>query len=379
VNAEEQHIVALDDVDSGGWLEQLGSEIPELDQLCDMIGERFVAFAFIAGIRISSIAYNPDSPQTSLVDFMLGDETEVRRLSLGDFRERLAAVLLAGPDESRELPAQPGADEIRDWIGRRYLLLAPVFDIRLLELRCGSPAIVPTLLADVGQVRQTFSLEELRYVLRDRVREEVERVRSAAPFSIDLRHVTMAETANLKEDYDRTIALLGAWPGPLSLFLRTPQGQALGIKEKAALSKALGILGTAYIEKEQIEWAEEVLRLGVQWGQDTEETGNLYVLLAKARLKSERWGEAIGLLRRALLVGAKQQTVLPLLARCFTKRKRYVAAAVCLDQALAAGVDAESQAETRAEIDREIGEAYRKFRELVPLTNGAGGSKPPDE
>jgi tetratricopeptide (TPR) repeat protein len=202
-------------------------------------------------------------------------------------------------------------------------------------------------------------------VLRDRVREEVEKVRSTAPFSIDLRHVSMAEAANLKADYDRTIALLGAWPGPLSLFLRTPQGQALGPKEKAALSRALGILGTAYIEKEQIEWAEEVLRLGVQWGQDTPETGNLYVLLAKARLKSERWGESIGLLRRALLVGAKPANVLPLLARCYAKRKRYVAAAVCLDKAVAAGADAQSQAETRAEVEREIGEAYRRFRELV--------------
>ncbi len=369
MNTEATNVVSLHEVDSTGWFEQLGKEMPDLDQLCEMVGERFVAFAFIAGIRISSIAYNPDTPQTSLIDFVLGDESDVRRLSLSDFRERLAAVLLADPDERRELSARPEPEEIRDWIGRRYLLLAPVFDIRLLELRCGEPPASPTVLADIGRIRQALSLEELRYVLRDRVREEVERARSSAPFSIDLRHVTMAEAANQKEDYDRTIALLGAWPGPLSLFLRTPQGQALGAKEKAALSKALGILGTAYIEKEQIEWAEEVLRLGVQWGQDTEETGNLYVLLAKARLKSERWGESIGLLRRALLVGAKPVTVLPTLAFCYAKRRRFVAAAVCLDDAIAAGADEEAQAETRAEIEKQIGPAYRKFRELVP-SNG---------
>ena len=367
MNTDKDNVVSLHEVDSTGWLERLGKEMPNLDQLCEMVGERFVAFAFIARIRISSIAYNPDTPQSSLVDFVLGDESEVRRLSLSDFRERLAAVLLAEPDERHELSPRPEADEIRDWIGRRYLLLAPVFGIRLLELRCGEPPARPTLLADIGRIQRVLSLVELRCILRERVREEVERVRSSAPFSIDLRHVSMAEAANQKEDYDRTIALLGAWPGPLSLFLRTPQGQALGTKEKAALSKALGILGTAYIEKEQIEWAEEVLRLGVQWGQEAEDTGNLYVLLAKVRLKSDRWGESIGLLRRALFVGAKPVAVLPMLAFCYAKRRRFVAAAVCLDDAIAAGADGEAQAETRAQIEKEIGPAYRKFRELVPL------------
>jgi tetratricopeptide (TPR) repeat protein len=199
------------------------------------------------------------------------------------------------------------------------------------------------------------------------VREEVERSRAAAPFAIDLRYVPLAEDANLHADYDKTIALLGAWPGPLSLFLRTPQGQALGSGEKAALSRALGVLGTAYLKKQQVEWADEVLRLGVQWGQDTAATGELFVLLAQTRVKNEGYGEAIGLLQRALEVGASQATVMPLLARCFAKRRRYVAAAVCLERALSAGVEAEALAETQAEVDRAIGDAYRRFREQIPL------------
>jgi hypothetical protein len=356
----------LTPVDSAGWFKQLGGEIPEFEQLCEMLGERFVAFSFIAGIRISAIVYNQEVPDASLVDFVIGDETETRRLPMADFRERLAAALLSDPEEMVDLPDKPTPKDARLLIGRRYLLLAPIFGVRLMELRFGG-ARPPTVLMEIGQTEEELTVPRLRGTLEENVRQEISRARSVTPFAIDFRHVPLAEAANRENDYDKTIALLGAWPGPLSLFLRTPQGQALGLSEKATLSRALGILGTAYLEKQQLEWAEEVLRLGVQWGQDTRATAALLVLLADARMSTERYAEAIGLLRRALVVGARKVEVLPKLARCFAKRKRYVAAAICLDEALQSGSDARTMEDTRSEVAGALGGAYERFRERVPL------------
>src|SRR2546425_8494791 len=91
----ERQLIDLDDVRADGWFEQLGEEIADFDQLCQVVGRRFVAFSFISGVRISSIAYDPHSPHNSLVDFTFGSSEDTQRLSLSDLRERLVSTLLA--------------------------------------------------------------------------------------------------------------------------------------------------------------------------------------------------------------------------------------------------------------------------------------------
>lgn len=359
LGTETQNPIDLSEIRADGWFEQLAEEIPEFEQLCQVLGTRFVAFSFIAGVRITAISYDPHSPDTSLVDFALGDSEDVERLSLSDFRERLGAALLDTETEPVALSEAPTPEEIRSCIGRRYLLLAPVFGIRIASLRPGKPS--PMVEVDLGHVREEIAVQGLRDILDNAVRSEIARARPSAPFSIDFKKIPQAEEANRRGEYNETIALLGAWPGPLSMFLRTPQGQALGRSERSKLVKALGLLGYAYLKKQQIDWAEDVLRLGIQFGQELDASGPLFGMLGQVRVESERYGEAIGLLRRALAL-QKDRALLVDLARSFAARDRNVAALACLDDALAAGTDPESIETLREQVEAALGPAYASYR-----------------
>jgi tetratricopeptide (TPR) repeat protein len=359
---QSQDVIDLGEVRTDGWFEQLSGEIPEFDQLCELLGARFVAFSFIAGVRITAVAFDPQAPDSSQVDFDAGENAGSERLSLTDFRERLGTVLSVQDElPSAPLPDDPTIDDVRACIGRRYLLLAPVFGIRLSALRVHDG--VPMVEVDLGHAREEIPIHGLRDILDGAVKAEVARARPAAPFSIDFKRIPVAEQANRRGDYDETITLLGAWPGPLSMFLRTPQGQALGRGERTRLVRALGVLGQAYLQKHQTDWAEDVLRLGIQFGQELEAAAPLFGWLGRVRVETGRYGEAIGLLRRALALGGEQGALHLDLARCFTERQRFVAALACLDAASAAGERSESAVALRERVECALGEAYLRYRE----------------
>jgi tetratricopeptide (TPR) repeat protein len=274
--------------------------------------------------------------------------------------------VLSSPDvEPIALPDEPTVEDVRACIGRRYLLLAPIFGIRLSSLHAHEG--IPMVEVDLGHAREAISVQGLREILDGAVRAEVARARPAAPFSIDFKRIPLAEQANKRGDFDETVSLLGAWPGPLSMFLRTPQGQALGRSERSRLVKALGLLGQAYMHKQQAEWAEDVLRLGIQFGQELDSAGPLFGWLGRARVETGRYGEAIGLLRRALALGGDAVELNVELARCFYERRRFVAALSCLDAAQAAsgsGATEPMQA-LRSSVQAAIGDAtYRSYSAL---------------
>jgi tetratricopeptide (TPR) repeat protein len=149
------------------------------------------------------------------------------------------------------------------------------------------------------------------------------------------------------------------------MFLRTPQGQALGRSERSRLVKALGLLGQAYLYKQQTEWAEDVLRLGIQFGQELEAAGPLFGSLGRVRVEGARYGEAIGLLRRALALGGDRAALYYDLARCFSERKRFVAALACLDAASKEGAESEPLLELRETVERALGPAYLRYRHAL--------------
>lgn len=367
MSARKRNFVELESISANNWFEHLRDEIPGFEKLCEIVGERFVAFAFIAGVRISAISYDKERPEASLIDFYDEGGKNVQQLQLAVFREKLTSTLLADDaSQPQHLPEQPSVSDISLFIGYKLLLLAPIFGVSIIGLWYGGGK-APSLLISIGNSQEELTIKGFREVLEESVRSELARTKSEGAFSIDFKNIPEAEAANAQGDYERTIELLGAWPGPLSMFLRTQEGQMLGELEKSTLARALGVLGKAYLETGQLEWADDVLRLGVQWGQDSEGLGDLFLLLAEARLINERYGEAIGLLRRAMVVGASKSIVLPQLARCYAKRKRYVAAALCLEEAMLHHVDPKTTEDVQAEVNEALGAAYRKFREKVPL------------
>ena len=367
--------IRLDAVRADGWFERLGEGSPNFQQLCDVVGERFVAFSVIAGVRISALTIDRQAPDATLVDFIVGEDEGEQRLPLGEFRRRLVSALLDDEPVPEDLPDDPDAEEIQAFIGFRYVLLAPIFGLRLVELRIGGgrPAY---MVVNLGGAVDELPVEDFREIVRERIRAELARSRPASPFSIDLAAIPDAERAMRDEDYELVVKLLGAWPGPLSLLLRTTEGQRLGPDVRATLARSLGYLGTAYVHKGRFDWAEEVMRLGIQWAQDGPAAGDLFRRMGQACVVRGRYGEAIGLLRRAVSLGAQSRDVLPLLARSYAERERWVAAAVCAEESLSLGADEEDMEEVLERAAEVLGDAWLKFRAEIPAPTSASPTVP---
>lgn len=359
----------LDKARADGWLEQLGQGSSSFEQLCDIVGARFVGFSIIAGLRITALTVEPRDPSQSLVEFEMDGASEPQTLTLAELREHL--VDMVGADQLEpDVPAPTGAadsEELQSFIGFRYVLLAPLFGIRLEELRIDGEGEATIEVTRDGE-RVELTLAEFRAELRAEVEAEGARhKRDKSPFAIDLNVIPEAEAALEGGRPARTVELLGAWPHALALLLRTSEGQRLAPEVRATLAEALGVLGSAYVALERHEWAQEVLRLAIQWGQEQPNvSADLFRRLGEALMAEGRHGEAIGLLRRAHGIGAKSAEVLPALARCFLERKRLLAALVCAEEALSAGASEESVREVQEAAGAALGEPWARFRSRVP-------------
>ena len=169
-------LIDLEEVRADGWFEQLGEESPDFDELCQVLGRRFVAFAFITGVRVTAITYDARTPHASLVDFVVGEDEPAQRMAVSELRERLGAALLASDEPDSELPDAPSAEDIRRFIGRRYLLLAPLFgfELQALEVVADSEPLVRMRL---GNSTESLSVDALRDVVHNAIRSEVARAR----------------------------------------------------------------------------------------------------------------------------------------------------------------------------------------------------------
>lgn len=365
----KERVFSLDAVRTDGWFERIGEGIGSFHALCDIVGEAFFAFSMITGARITALTVDRRNPDNTLVDFVIappGEEDEggdVQRLTLADFRHRLVAALLT----EDVMPAAPERDTdlegLQLHIGVRYLLLAPLYGYSLRRLVVEGRTSRLMLLRD--GVEETHELNEFRARVRAHVREELERASDRSRSAIDLTKVAEAELAAQRNDWSRVIQLLGSWPAPLAIFLRTPEGQMLTPEARALIAKGLGLLGTACVKLGEEHQGEEVMRLAVQYAQDGAAAADIFRRLGEAMLEDGRQGEALGPLRRAANLGAPAKLIWPLLARAFVARKKYVAAFACIREARNAGVqDTEIRAEIQ-EVEAALGPALTAWRGLI--------------
>src|SRR5436190_23912119 len=97
---QSPRVFSLQAVRTDGWFERIGEGIGSFQALCEIIGERFFAFAMITGARITAVTVDRRNPENTIVDFSVGggveeEPTDVQRLTLSDFRRRLVGALLA--------------------------------------------------------------------------------------------------------------------------------------------------------------------------------------------------------------------------------------------------------------------------------------------
>ena len=356
---------SLDSVRTDGWFERISEGIGSFQALCEIVGERFFAFSIIVGARITALTVDRRSPDQTLVDFVVGmgdgeGELEPQRLTLADFRRRLVGALLIEEDRDPPVPTrETEVEAVQLFIGVRYLLLSPLFGYSLTRLVFSKEG------TEIGVSRdgqdELYDLDAFRTRVRLHVREELDRVSAPARSAIDLSKVAEAEAAALKKEWPKVIGLLGAWPAPLSIFLRTPEGQTLSPDARALISKGLGLLGSACVHLGEYEQAEEVFRIGIQYAQEGVAAADLFRRLGEALLINDRAGEAVGPLRRALAFGGAASEIMPMLGKAFLRRGRHLAAYACLRDALAAGVGEREIAEDMRRIETVLGPALTSW------------------
>jgi hypothetical protein len=361
--------IALDRIRTDGWFERLGESIGSFHTLCDVLGERFFAFALIAGARVSSLMIDRFNPDQSLVEFTFGGldapSGALERLTVIEFRQRLVATLMTNEADG------PHADDIGDdlerlqrHIGPRSLLLAPLYGYGLKELTVDGK--VSKLTIERGDSVETYDIGGFRARLLEHVRDDLDRgVQREGGTAIDLNNVDEAEKAARSGQWERVIQLLGSWPMPLAIYWRTPEGQLLPDAARQRIAEGLGLLGTACAKLGDSAQGEEVLRLAVQYAQDGSAAAKIFARLGRMFLDGERWGEAIAPLRRAHALGGDPAEVLHDLATAFFRRERLLAALGYVLEAEERGVESDRLTEMRRSIEERLGERYTRWRTLV--------------
>lgn len=362
--------LSLELVRTDGWFDRVGQTVSSFQALCDILGERFFAFSLITGARITALTVDRRHPENTLVDFTVGggesESGESERLPLADFQRRLVSALLLDAQHGPP-PRDQDAEALQQFIGPQYLLLAPLYGLRLEELQLEDGGALLSFTLD--GVEEQLSLEEFRLGLRERVRAELHQVaRPQERNAIDLGHVAQADALFNRGDHVGVKELLGTWPAALTIFLRTPEAQALQPETRGTLAHALGILGSSCSALGEASQAEEILRLAVQYAGDTAVAAQIYERLGSALLAEDRAGEAIGPLRRAATLGAN--SVWPRLSEAFLARGRLLAALGALEEAHRSGADADDAAlgAMRRRVEEQLGPVLGPWRVLVAKT-----------
>jgi tetratricopeptide (TPR) repeat protein len=327
----------------------------------------------IVGARIVALTIDRRNPDQTLIDYVIvtdenmSPDTPVQRMSLLDFRRRLVSALVTeeppGPP-----PARPtDVEAIQRHIGVRYLLLAPLFGYSLSSLT--HDAFGSMLRAHRDGIEELYELEEFRARIRLHVRDELQRAErpSGGRGAIDLSKVAEAEAAAARGDDLHVLELLGAWPAPLAIFLRTPEGQSLSADARSRIAMALALLGSACISLGETEKGEEILRLGIQYAGDTQMAPDVYHRLGQSMLRSGRHGEAIGPLKRAASLGLGGSAVWLELAMAFVARKRWLAALGAVLEARAAGAPEGDVDSMLAQLQGYLGEPYERWRKQIGI------------
>ncbi len=369
--------VSLAGIRTDGWLERIAEGTPSYRQICDVIGESFFAFSIIVGARITSLDVDRRNADHTIIEFALGGtegavDAEPQRLTLPDFRRRLVIALISQHDETPKIaPGESDVDATQDFIGVRFVLLAPLFGYRLDELVLDEGPAKIRFTGPSGL--ETVPLDAFRTRLRGHVREELEHASNNQQGAIDLARVDDVEAAASRGDWSTVVATVGSWAGPLSVFIRTPEGQMLPVEARTLLARALAILGTAYVRLGQRDLADEVFRVGIQYAPEGSSSADCFLRFGSALVDDGRHGEAIALLRRAQGYGAPAAAVLPTLAKAFAERGRHVAALACLDRAAALGLPSSELQATQAVVEKAIGPVAGAWRVFV---RSGGKTKP---
>lgn len=333
-------------------------------ELTDALGSATVALSVLAGLHIQSVTFERRAPEHSEVVFSVGTATETTTLPLGELRYRLGTALVSAVVPKVSLPAQsPPAETLQAFIGPPFVLLAPVFGVRLLELRVGGFR-PPSVLLDLTGSPEEIDLSDFRELIREQVRAETPEPPTSG-LVIDPDAVARASRAAERGDWEGVLREVGHWPGPAAMLLRTSEAQEMDPEAHALVAKALGLAGEAYLHQGASDWSGELFRLGIQWSHDGPVAADLFYRLGVQSMDARRFGHALGLLRRAHALGASEREVVQRLAECYLESDKPLAAMACARRGRRLGVTTEHLHAIEERAAERLGEPWRRFVALV--------------
>ena len=354
--------VSLADVRMDGWFEQISKRVNNLAEISSVMGERFLAYSFILNVQIRSLMVDPMSPSNSAVHFVV-DESNMQALSLGEFKLRIVQALL----HETKLPIVPTLPFSKDAalavLTGRTLLTAPLFGISLdrVILADATPKAPKYLVTYIAEDKfHVQTLPDFEEKIRGLLRRDLAGM-AEEPFSLDLFAVAKAREAARNGNTLLVIDALEAWPGLLSMLFRTAAFRSLDEEQLALIGEGAALLGEALEKEDRNEWAEELYKLGLQFVRESKEASRLMTDLGRRLVRTERFGESIGLLRRALQLGAPETEVLPLLGRAFLKQEKYTAARALLERCKMSGFEGPNLEEDLTDVKKlfdELGVAW---------------------
>ncbi|QQR89489.1 MAG: hypothetical protein IPJ88_14995 [Myxococcales bacterium] len=345
--ANAPKVIRLEDLYPRDWFKKAKESNPGLAQVCEVLGDHTTALSIICGVRITSITMDRVVPEASVIEFGVGEQPQTQELTFSEFRHRLLAPILVAAGQFEPLAERPNREDVQQFVGVPFLLMASVFGMKVLELTLKEPE--PELLIEIEGSQEILSVGEFRDALCHALKLSTERGGGEAEVSLDLSKVTEAQAAFDSGDMGQVIELLGAWPAPLARLLRTPGGAKLSDTDREQLAQGLALLAEALVGCEAAEQhvPQELIRLAIQWVQDLPAAGQYYYALGVHAFRGGQQGSSIGLFRRAISSGKDDAEAYSALARSLLFRNRKVAALVCMAKAEKRGADPSELAELR--------------------------------
>jgi tetratricopeptide (TPR) repeat protein len=330
--------ISLSGMRADKWMAKLGEEIEGYDRICQIMGERFLAYAFMLGIQIKTLSMDPRYPVNTMVEFSVNDE-RVQTLTLGEFRVRTVQSLLS----QKRHPTTPSLpltlENAAPIIGGKNLLVAPLFGISLnylilADIDSSSPRAI------VGYISEDdfafIDLDDFDELLQKKIRKDLSAAEQE-PFKIDPNIVAQAKDAFANNDIDAVLDLLQSWPGLLTILSKTPTGRALEETQRVTIGEGSTVLGAAFELRDRNDLAESIYRLGLQFVREGPVAAQLFFRLGRIYDIGDRYAEAIALFRRAELLGVGKEEVLPYLGRAFLKSGKIIPGLALLEHATAQG------------------------------------------
>lgn len=344
-----------------GWLDEFLTSAEPLSRVAEIVGPETFALSVIAGARVMELAMAHGGEVR--VKYLEGEEGPLRESTLSEFTANVARACLRIEEGDAPLGDAPTEADLRAAVGVRTLLVAPLYGLGLSALI--DDGRTRSIEIEVGDTVQVVHLRDLRSLLETRIQNLAAAAQAKPGARIPIQRFEEASEAFEKGEHAKVVERLGPLVASIAALARRPEQRSLDAASRSTVGRGLRELALSLRALGRGSEAEAVLRLAIQWSRDDADAASAFAALGGVLLEAKRDGEAIGLLRRAMALGASDADVLPPLALALARRGRSLAAMGLVRAAEGAGLVDARLAEARSIAAPRLGAAWDAFEDFL--------------